>query len=247
MSRLSGKTAIVTGASRGIGAATALKLGVDGAKVVVHYSKNGESAEKVASEIRYAGGKAVTAQCDLADPEQIPSLFNTARQAFGQVDILVNNAGVAELGIPLEKSDLAHYARQFDVNVRGLLIATQLAAAQMGKEGGRIINISSGATRSAPAGSGVYTATKAAVEMLTRCWARELGPRQITVNAVAPGITDTDMFAAVMPEPTRSALIAATPLGRLGTPDDIAQVVAFLASDEAHWITGEIIGATGGL
>ncbi len=247
MPRLSTKVAIVTGASRGIGEAIARKLAADGAKVVVNFANSGELAEKVASEIRYAGGQAVATQADLSDPAQIPELFEIARLAYGRLDILVNNAGVAELNTPLEQITVAHYTRQFDLNVRGLLLATKLAAAAMGDDGGRIINITSGITRSPGPGSSVYAATKASVEMLTKCLAKELGPRQITVNAVAPGVTETDMLRAAMSPKATEGLVQMTPLGRLGRPEDIADVVAFIASDEARWITGEIIGATGGL
>jgi 3-oxoacyl-[acyl-carrier protein] reductase len=247
MPRLANKVAIVTGASRGIGEAIARKLARDGAKIIVNYARNGELAEKVASEIRYAGGQAVAVQADLSDPGQIPELFEVARLAYGRLDILVNNAGVSELDTPLEKITVEHYARQFDLNVRGLLLASKLAAAAMGDDGGRIINITSGITRSPGPGVSVYAATKSAVEMLTKCLSKELGPRQITVNAVAPGLTETDMLRSAMTPAAAESLTAITPLGRLGTPDDIADVVAFVASDEARWITGEIIGATGGL
>lgn len=247
MPRLATKVAIVTGASRGIGEAIARKLAADGAKVIVNYATSGELAEKVASEIRYAGGQAVATQADLSDPAQIPELFEVARLAYGRLDILVNNAAIAELNTPLEQITVAHYAKQFDLNVRGLLLASKLAAAAMGDDGGRIINITSGITRAASPGASVYAATKAAVELITRCLAKELGPRQITVNAIAPGLTETDMFRSAMDPAAADSLIEMTPLRRLGQPDDIADVVAFVASDEARWITGEIIGATGGL
>jgi 3-oxoacyl-[acyl-carrier protein] reductase len=247
MPRLTGKVAIVTGSSRGIGEAIARRLARDGAKVVVNFTKNGEAAERVASEIRYAGGNAFTCQADLSDPDQIPQLFDLTREAYGRLDILVNNAAVAELNTPIEQIDLGHFHRQFDVNVRGLLLATKYAVAAIGGDGGRIINLSSGITRTPAPGSTVYAATKAAVELFTRALARELGPRGITVNAVSPGLTVTDMFKSAMDPAVADSLVAMTPLGRLGTPDDIADVVAFLASDDARWVTGEILGATGGL
>ena len=245
--RLRDKVAIVTGASRGIGAAIARKLGADGARVVINYAASAEQAERLASEIRYAGGQAVTACADLSNPDHIPDLFETARLAYGRLDILVNNAGTAILNQPLEQTDIGQYSKQFDLNVRGLILCTQAALAAMGDDGGRIINITSGITRTPTAGSSLYAATKAAVEMLTKCWAKELGARQITVNAVAPGTTDTDLLRAVLTPDIAKSLEQATPLGRLGTPDDIADVVAFIASNEARWITGEVIGATGGL
>lgn len=245
--RLTGKVAIVTGASRGIGEAIARRLARDGAKVVVNFARNGESAERVASEIRYSGGNAFTCQADLSDPDQIPQLFEMAREAYGRLDILVNNAAVAELNVPIEQIDLGHFARQFDVNVRGLLLATKHAVAAIGGDGGRVINISSGITRTPSAGSTVYAGTKAAIEVFTRALAKELGPRGITVNAVSPGLTVTDMFKAAVAPKVAESLVAMTPLGRLGTPDDIADVVAFLASDDARWVTGEILGASGGL
>jgi 3-oxoacyl-[acyl-carrier protein] reductase len=245
--RLANKVAIVTGASRGIGAAIARRLGADGAKVVINYAASAEQAERVASEIRYAGGQAVTAKADLSDPAQIPELFETARLAYGRLDILVNNAGTAILSQPLEQVDIGQYATQFDLNVRGLILTTQAALAAIGDDGGRIINITSGITRSPSAGSSLYSATKAAVEMLTKCWAKELGSRGITVNAVAPGTTDTDLLRSSMTPELATMLVQATPLGRLGRPEDIADVVAFIASEESRWITGEIIGATGGL
>jgi 3-oxoacyl-[acyl-carrier protein] reductase len=243
--RLQDRVAIVTGGSRGIGAGIARRLAEDGAAVVVNYSTNVEAADVVVAGIEAVGGRAVALQADLADLVQVRRLFAAAQQAYGRLDILVNNAAVAEF-LPLEAITTGHYHRQFAVNVCGLLFATQEAAQRMG-EGGRIINISSGAAQAAPPSASVYSATKAAVEAITRSLAQELGPRQITVNAVAPGFTETDMLRAVMANVDWNELAARTPLGRIGTPEDIADVVAFLASEEARWVTGQVIGASGGL
>jgi 3-oxoacyl-[acyl-carrier protein] reductase len=244
--QLAGKVALVTGASRGIGAAIARRLAADGAQVVVNYSRSAAAAERVAADIATAGGEAVTIHADVIDLQQVKKLFTEVKRSFGRLHILVNNAGVAEFR-PLENVDEAHFALQFYVNVRGLLFATQEAARAFGAEGGRIINISSGAAQAAPPNTSVYSATKAAVDTLTRSHAAELGPRGITVNAVAPGLTTTDMLAAVIPSEVQQAMIATTALRRLGTPEDIADVVAFLASEEARWITGQVIGVNGGL
>lgn len=246
MSGLDGKVAVVTGASRGIGTAIARRLARDGAVVIVGYSRNAEAAQQVVAEIERAGGKARAIQADVADPDQIKRLFAETMQGSGRLDILVNNAGVAEFR-PLEAIDALHYAHQFDVNVRGVLFATQEAAQRFGPEGGCIVNITSGAAKAAPPGASVYSATKAAVEAMTLSHAAELGPRQIRVNAVAPGITETDMLQANIPPAAQQAMIQTTALRRLGTPEDIADVVAFLTSHEARWITGQIIGANGGL
>jgi 3-oxoacyl-[acyl-carrier protein] reductase len=203
------------------------------------------AAEDVLKAITSAGGRAVAVQADLADASQIAPLVEQTIEEFGRFDILVNNAAVSERRI-LESIDLEHYARHFDLNVRGLLLLTQAAAKHLPR-GGRIINITSGIVRARVAGSSVYAASKAAVESITRCLSAELGPRQITVNSVAPGVTDTDMLRGSMPEPMQKALVAQTALGRLGTPQDIADVVAFVASEDARWITGEVIPANGGL
>ena len=247
MSRLKGKVALVTGASRGIGAAIARRLAADGAKVAVNYSKSREAADAVVRDIRSAGGEAIWVQADLADPNQIAAMIDKTVQTFGgRLDILVNNAAISERRM-LEESDEAHYARHFDLNVRGVLLATKEAAKHLTAPGGRIINISSGIVRARVGGSAVYAATKAAIEAMTRCHSAELGPRGITVNCVAPGVTDTDMLASAMTPQMREALIRQTAFGRLGTPQDIADVVAFVASDDARWITGEVIPANGGL
>jgi 3-oxoacyl-[acyl-carrier protein] reductase len=240
------KAAIVTGASRGIGAAIARRLAADGAQVVVNYGRSREAAERVVAEIAAAGGEAVAIGADVADRAQVRSLFARAMETYGRLDILVNNAAVAETR-PLEEIDPEHFDRQFAVNVRGLLFATQEAARCFGESGGRIINISSGAAQAAPPGMSVYSATKAAVETLTRSHAAELGPRNITVNAVAPGLIETEMLHAVMPDEARKALIAVTALRRLGTPEEIADVVAFLASDAARFLTAAVLHVNGGL
>lgn len=246
MNKLQGKVAIVTGGSRGIGAAIARRLARDGAVVVVGYSQNQAAAQQVVAEIEQSGAEAEAIRADMADLEQVKRLFAETMQGFGRIDILVNNAGVAEFR-PLEAIDAEHYAHQFDVNVRGLLFATQEAAQRFGAEGGCIVNITSGAAKAAPPGTSVYSATKAAVEAMTLSHAAELGPRQIRVNAVAPGITETDMLQANIPAPVQQAMIETTALRRLGTPEDIADVVAFLASHEARWITGQVLGVSGGL
>jgi 3-oxoacyl-[acyl-carrier protein] reductase len=242
MARLTNKVAIVTGASRGIGAAIAKRLAADGAKVVVNYALSREAAEEV---VRSIGANAVAVRADLSDVAQIKPLVDAAIQNFGKLDILVNNAAIAEPGV-LKASNAQHFARHFDLNVRGVLLATREAVAHM-SEGGRVINISSGIVRARVAGSAVYAASKAAIEAMARCHAAELGKRKITVNCVAPGLTDTDMLRDGIPAEAKQMLVAQTPLGRLGTPEDIAQVVAFIASDEAAWITGEVIPANGGL
>ena len=246
MANFAGKAAIVTGGSRGIGAAIVRKLAVEGAKVAVGYSRNATAAQQVVAQVRESGGEAVAAQADMGEADQIERLFSRAMEAFGRLDILVNNAAVSEFR-PLENTDAVFYERMFAVNARGPLLAMRHAAGLFGPEGGRIVNISSGITRSPTPEATVYAASKAALETMTACLAMELGPRGITVNAVAPGVTQTDMLHQVISAERQQAMANETALRRLGQPEDIADVVAFLCSEEARWITGQTVFANGGL
>ena len=242
---LKGKVAIVTGASRGIGAATAERLARDGATVVVNYFKSAKEADDVVSRIKKEGGRASTYKADMSDPAQAKGLIEAAFKEHGRLDILVNNASVANF-LPLEAVDEKHVRAHFDLNVTGIIFATQAAAVYLPKEGGRVINVSAlGATRAMP-GIGVYSASKAALNALTRVWAMELGPRGVTVNTVSPGPIETDMLRAVINADMAKYFVSRTPLGRIGAPDDVAGVVAFLASSDAQWVTGEVIAVTGG-
>jgi 3-oxoacyl-[acyl-carrier protein] reductase len=245
MARLEGKVALVTGAGRGIGAAIARRLASDGAKVVVNYNRSAGPAEAVVEDIRADGGEAAALQADVANLDEAEWLPARAVDAFGRLDVVVNNAAVAEFR-PLDAITADHFDRQFALNVRGLLFLTR-AAAPLLPSGGRIINITSGAAEAGSPSASVYAATKAAVQALSKSLAAELGPRGITVNCVSPGLTDTEMLHANMPPDVQGALIRVTPLGRLGTPAEIADVVAFLASEDARWITGQVIRANGGL
>lgn len=244
MPTLHNKTALVTGASRGIGAAITERLARDGATVVVNYQRNAGAAEDVVARITAAGGQALAIQADLTDATQLQQLFDRTLATYGQLDILVNSAGARVFG-PVETISLDGYQRVFDLNVRTVLLATQHAVRAFGITGGRIINISSGITRDPPVGASVYAAAKAAADTLTRALAKELGPRGITVNSIAPGITDTESLS--LNAQGRAALIERTPLRRIGQPADIADAVAFFASDAARWITGEVISVGGGL
>jgi len=246
MGRLNGKVAVVTGAARGIGAAIARKLAAEGVKVVLNYSTSAGPAEETVAAIREAGGHAVAEQGDVSDPAVVARIFDAAEKEFGPVEILVNNAGAYEIR-PVEQADVAHFDKIFRTNVLGSLLATAEFARRIGKNGGRVVNISSGGARSALPGGSVYCASKAAVEGLTRGHAVDLGAKGITVNAVAPGTTDTEMLRSGLPEGVKEQMIANTTLGRLGTPEDIADVVAFVCSDDARWITGQFIDANGGL
>ena len=246
MKRLEGKVAVVTGGARGSGAAIAERLAADGAAVVVNYAKSAREAEDVAGRIRKAGGEAKALKADMSDPAQAKGLVEAAFREHGRLDILVNNAGRADF-MPLEGVDVGHVKAQFDLNVNGPLFATQAAAARFPKEGGRVINVSSVAARGSFAGSAVYSATKAALNALTRVWAAELGPKGVTVNAVAPGPVETDMMRAVADEAFVAAMAAKTPLGRIGAPADVADAVAFLASSDARWVTGQVIETAGGI
>ncbi len=245
--KLTGKVAIVTGASKGIGASIAKHLAAEGAAVVVNYSSSKEGADRVVSEITGQGGKAVAVQANLSKTADIERLFEETKKAYGPVNILVNNAGVYEF-LPLEQITEEHFHRQFDLNVLGLVLATQHAAKQMGPEGGSIINISSVAATSAPATASVYSATKAAVNAVTKSLAGELGPRGIRVNAVNPGMVETEgVHAAGFAESDfRKMIESQTPLGRIGQPEDIAPAVVFLASSDSSWITGETFYISGG-
>lgn len=245
MNRLNGRVAIVTGASRGIGAAIAKKLAREGAVVVVNYVKREQDAERIVQEIEAFGGEAEAVQADVAEPEQVRALIAGTVANFGRLDILVNNAAIYEL-LPLEEVTEVHYERLFNVNVRGPIFATQEAAKHL-TEGGRIIHISSGAAEAGPAGASVYSATKAALNIMTKSIAAELGPRGITVNAVAPGFTESDMLFDHYPLERLEPIKGVTALRRIGKPEEIADVVAFLASEEGRWITGQIISANGGL
>ena len=249
MKKLQDKVAIVTGASKGIGAAIARYLANEGAAVVVNYASSKKDADRVVADITRAGGRAVAVQGNVAKHEEIERLFAETKKAFGRLDILVNNAGIYEFS-PLEGITEEHVRKQFDVNVLGVLLASQAAARHFDAAGGSIINISSAATSLTPPNTVVYTATKAAVEAITQTLAKELGPRNIRVNAITPGGVETEGVhaAGLIGNDFAKQLEAQTPLGaRIGQPQDIAPVAVFLASSDAAWITGEILRVAGGL
>lgn len=246
--KLEGKVAVVTGASKGIGAEIARQFGDAGANVVVNYASDKAGAERVVKAIEGAGGKAVAVQANLAQPADVQRLFDEAHKAFGRLDVLVNNAGVYDLR-PLEEVDAEHFHRQFDLNVLGLLLSAKEAAKRFGKGGGSIINIGSIAARSPLPGASVYCATKAAVDSITHALSMELGPRGIRVNSLNPGMVDTEgvRSAGIDKSDFRTKVEADTPLARIGQPGDIAPVAVFLASDDARWVTGEKLFVGGGL
>jgi 3-oxoacyl-[acyl-carrier protein] reductase len=248
--KLAGKVAVVTGASKGIGAAIALHLAAEGAAVVVNYASSKEGAERVVGNIVRKGGKAVAVQANLAKEGDIERLFAETKKNFGKLDILVNNAGIYEFA-PLESVTSQHFHKQFDLNVLGLILASQQAVKHFGPEGGNIINISSVVSTSAPANASVYSATKAAVDAVTRSLAKELAPRKIRVNAINPGMVETEgttsSGVASGESAFRKQIEAQTPLGRIGQPDDIAPAVVFLASADSAWVTGETLYVAGGL
>lgn len=243
--RLAGKVALVTGGSRGIGTAIAKRLAEEGATVALTYSKNKNSAEKVLKEINQDETKAYAYKADVASDKEVDLLIDQIKRDHGKLDILINNAGVWEGG-PLQDVDIEQFDRIFDVNVRGV-IATTKAALNVLQDGGRIINISSVAATFATPGMSIYSASKAALDSLTKIWAQELGARQITVNGVAPGTTATDMYNQALSEEAKAAFNEKTALKRVGEPEDIAAVVAFLASKDGGWITGKTIAADGGI
>lgn len=246
MARLENKVALVTGSSRGIGAAIAERLAADGAAVAVNYVKAADAAELVAARIRAAGGRAIVLQGDVGEWSEAKSLVERTAKELGRFDILVNNA--ADITIQFaEKITEDEVRRMIQVNVEGPVATTQAAVAHFPKEGGRIINISSLSAFSPSDGSPVYGATKGALEVFTAQCAFEFGPRGITVNAVAPGLTETDAHREKLPADIAKALTERTPLRRLGQPADIADVVAFVASPDARWVTGQVIRATGGM
>jgi 3-oxoacyl-[acyl-carrier protein] reductase len=247
MSKLSGKVAVVTGASKGIGAAIAKTLAANGAAVVVNYASSKAGADQVVDAIKAQGGKAVAVQGDVSKAADAKAIIEAAVGNYGRLDILVNNSGVYEFG-PLEAVTETQFHKMFDINVLGLLLVTQAASAHLG-EGGSIINISSGVTAITPPQTAVYTASKGAVDAITGVLAKELGPRKIRVNTVSPSLTETEgtHAAGMIASEFEAGIIVQTPLGRLGQPQDIADVVAFVASDDARWLTGERILAGGGL
>jgi 3-oxoacyl-[acyl-carrier protein] reductase len=247
MSKLTGKVALVTGASKGIGAAIATALAAEGAAVVVNYASSKEGAEAVVARIHAAGGKAIAARGDVSKQVEAKALVDTAVQQFGRLDILVNNSGVYGFA-PLEAITEDDFHRHFNINVLGLLLTTQAASPHLG-EGASIINISSVVSRITPPHSAVYTGTKGAVDAITGVLSRELGPRQIRVNAINPGMIETEgtHTAGFVGSEFEGSTVAQTPLGRIGQPDDIAAVAVFLASDDSRWLTGEQLLAGGGL
>ena len=245
--KLTGKVAVVTGASKGIGASIAKHLAVEGAAVVVNYASSKAGADKVVAEITGAGGKAVAVQGDVSKKADITRLFAETKKAFGALDVLVNNAGVYEFG-PLENVTEEHFHKQFNLNVLGLLFTTQEAVKHFTPAGGSVVNISSVVGRHPLPGASVYSATKAAVDAFTKSLARELGPKKIRVNSLNPGMIETEgLHAAGFAESDfRKQIEANTPLGRIGQPDDTAKVAVFLASDDSGWVTGETLLVSGG-
>jgi len=246
--KLAGKVAVVTGASKGIGASIATHLAAEGAAVIVNYSSSKEGADKTVAAITGSGGKAISVQGNVAKKEDIGRLFAETMKAFGRLDVLVNNAGVYEFA-PLEAITPEHFHRQFDLNVLGLLLTTQEAVKHIGPEGGSIVNLSSVVSSLTPPGSSVYSGTKAAVDALTRVLSKELGPRKIRVNSINPSMVETEgtRGAGITEGEFRKQIEAQTPMGRIGQPQDIATAAVFLASADSSWITGESLLVGGGL
>src|SRR6202140_5246393 len=246
--KLAGKVAVVTGASKGIGAAIAKHLAAEGAAVVVNYSSSKEGADRVVKEITGKGGKAIAVQANVSKQKEIERLFAETKKAYGKLDILVNNAGVYEF-LPLENVSDDHFHRLFDLNVLGLLLTSKEAAKHFGADGGSIINISSVAGIISPASASVYASTKAAVDSVTRSLAKEFGTRKIRVNSINPGLVETEgvHVAGFNEGDFRKAFEAQSPLGRIGQPEDISPAAVFLASGESSWITGETVVIAGGV
>lgn len=244
---LSGKVAVVTGASKGIGASIARHLADAGASVVVNYASSKSGAEKVVADITRNEGKALAVQADVSKPEDIQRLFAETKKAFGRVDILVNNAGIYEFS-SLEEVTPEHFHKHFNLNVLGLLLTTQAAVKHFGGDGGNVINISSVVATTPVAGASVYSATKAAVDSITRSLAAELGPKNIRVNAINPGMVETEgTHAQGIPESDfRKQIESQTPLGRIGQPDDIGPAAVYFASSDSKWVTGQTLHVAGG-
>ena len=246
--KLADKVALVTGASKGIGAAIALRLADEGAVVAVNYSSSKEGADRVVAEITRKGGKAVAVHGNLSKPEEIKNVVEATKKAFGAIDILVNNAGIYEFA-PLDAITPEHFHKQFNLNVLGLLLTTQEAVRSFSDKGGSIVNISSGVSTITPPSSAVYTATKSAVDAITMVLSKELAAKKIRVNAVNPGMIETEgVVAAGFHEgDMRKWIESVTPMARIGTVDEVASVVAFLVSSDAAYVTGETLHVTGGL
>ncbi len=245
--KLAGKVAVVTGASKGIGASIALHLAAEGASVAVNYASSEEGAERVVDQIRTKGGKAIAIGANVAKQSDIERLFSETKKSFGAVDILVNNAGVYEFGA-IEEVTPEHFHKMFDLNVLGLLLASREAVKNFGPGGGSIINISSVVATTTPPNASVYSATKAAVDAVTKALAKELGPRKIRVNAINPGMVETEgtQGAGIIGSDWRTQYESQAPLGRIGQPQDIAPAAVFLASADSSWITGETLTVSGG-
>ena len=248
MKRLEGKVAVVTGASKGIGAAIAKHLAAEGAAVVVNYASSKEGADRVVAEINNNGGSAIAVQANVARKGDIDRLFSETQRAFGKLDVLVNNAGIFEF-LPLENITEEHFHRQFDLNVLGLILTSQKAVEYFGSAGGSIINISSVAGLTPPPAASVYSATKAAVDAVTKSLSKELGPRHIRVNSLNPGMVETEGVhtGGFLGTDFHKQILTQTPLGRIGQPQDIATVAVFLASPDSAWISGETLLVAGGL
>lgn len=247
MGALDGKTAIVTGASKGIGAGIAKGFAAEGAKVVVNYASDEAGAARVVEGIRAKGGEAVAVKADMSKTAEVEALFEAAEKAFGPLDVLVNNAGVYQFA-PVEELTEEHYRRQFDINVLGPLLATREAVKRFRPGGGSVVNVSSVASEGVYPTTTVYSATKAALDSITRNLAAELGPRGVRVNSLNPGATETEGFVAagIKGSEAEDQMVAQTPLGRIGRPEDVATVAVFLASDASAWVTGETLRAAGG-
>lgn len=247
MSRLEGKVAVVTGASKGIGASIAEHLAGEGASVVVNYASSKPGADVVVKHITEKGGKAIAIQADVSKPQEIKRLFAETKAAYGKLDILVNNAGIYQFA-PLESVTADHFHRQFDLNVLGLLLTTQEAVKLIGPEGGSVINISSIVGQMPVEGASVYSATKAAVDAITVSLSKELGPKKIRVNSLNPGMVETEGLHSVGFDVSdfRKMLESQTPLGRIAQPQDIARAAVFFASDEAGWVSGQTLIVAGG-
>ena len=248
MGKLADKVAVVTGASKGIGAAIAKALAAEGAAVVVNYASSRRDADTVVAEITGKGGKAVAIQGDVSKSRDVERLFADTSNSFGRIDILVNNAGIYRFA-PIETVTEDDFHQHFNINVLGVVLATKEAIKHFGPDGGSIINLSTAVTRNPPPGASVYVASKSAIEAITRVLAKELGPRKIRVNAISPGEVQTEgtRSAGIVGSDFEKQLLQQTPLGRVGQPDDIAPVAVFLASDDARWVTGEILAASGGM